>query len=175
MPQLFFTWIRRPDKQVHFEFLDNSVRQGERPRTAAFGCNRALNVLDAKCMLDVERFRKLHIEATSPESLFPNRDVLQPERNTGFIRDCLAQFEHVNFAEAQTGRVYLRIASGQLAWADRAVLQRACEDPDVRAAVLACAPDAVGASAPEPDTATLLSTIDKTHTVGTWGEDDRAG
>src|ERR1700747_3323015 len=25
MPQLFFTWVKRPDKRVHFEFLDNSV------------------------------------------------------------------------------------------------------------------------------------------------------
>jgi hypothetical protein len=35
MPQLFFTWIARTDKRVHFEFLDNSVAQGERPRTSA--------------------------------------------------------------------------------------------------------------------------------------------
>ena len=30
MPQLFFTWVRRTDKRVHFEFLDNSVPLGER-------------------------------------------------------------------------------------------------------------------------------------------------
>ena len=30
MPQLFFTWIGRTDKEVYFEFLDNSVRLGER-------------------------------------------------------------------------------------------------------------------------------------------------
>jgi len=28
MPQLFFTWIQRTDKRVHFEFLDNSVQLG---------------------------------------------------------------------------------------------------------------------------------------------------
>ena len=26
MPELFFTWVARRDKRVHFEFLDNSVR-----------------------------------------------------------------------------------------------------------------------------------------------------
>ncbi|HET8876078.1 MAG TPA: hypothetical protein VFO53_07100, partial [Casimicrobiaceae bacterium] len=33
MPDLLFTWIDRRDKDVHFEFLDNSVPNGERPRT----------------------------------------------------------------------------------------------------------------------------------------------
>ncbi len=48
MPQLFFTWVQRADKRVHFEFLDNSVRLGERPRTVAFGSNDALHVLDVE-------------------------------------------------------------------------------------------------------------------------------
>src|SRR5665213_239606 len=46
MPQLFFTWVQRSDKRVHFEFLDNSVTRGERPRTVAFGGNETLNILD---------------------------------------------------------------------------------------------------------------------------------
>ena len=31
MPELFFTWVERADKRVHFEFLDNSVRAGRAP------------------------------------------------------------------------------------------------------------------------------------------------
>src|SRR5207245_2473220 len=50
MPQLFFTWVARTDKNVHFEFLDNSVPMGQAPRTVAFGRNDTLNVLDLKCM-----------------------------------------------------------------------------------------------------------------------------
>ena len=49
MPELFFTWVQRRDKRVHFEFLDNSVPRGERPLTVAFGGNETLNVLDIKC------------------------------------------------------------------------------------------------------------------------------
>ena len=41
---------------LQFEFLDNSVAQGERPRTVAFGSNDVLNVLDVRCLLDVERY-----------------------------------------------------------------------------------------------------------------------
>lgn len=58
MPQLFFTWALRADKEVHLEFLDNTVPFGSRPRTVAFGWNGELNVLDVKSMLDVQRFRE---------------------------------------------------------------------------------------------------------------------
>ena len=34
MPRLFFTWAAKKDKTVHYEFLDNDVPEGERPRTA---------------------------------------------------------------------------------------------------------------------------------------------
>ena len=66
MPRLIFTWAKRNDKRVQFELLDNSVAAGERPRTVAFGSNRVLNVLDVKCMLDVERYRRVNVDATSP-------------------------------------------------------------------------------------------------------------
>ena len=39
IPDVFFTWVRRGDKRIQFEFLDNTVRLGERPRTVAFGDN----------------------------------------------------------------------------------------------------------------------------------------
>ena len=78
MPELFFTWVRRADKRVHFEFLDNTVTRGEPPRTAAFGWNDVLNVLDAECLFDIERFRRLDVNAQSPAALFPDATALAP-------------------------------------------------------------------------------------------------
>ena len=46
IPNVFFTWVRRSDKRIRFEFLDNTVALGERPRTVAFGDNDTVNVLD---------------------------------------------------------------------------------------------------------------------------------
>ena len=86
MPELFFTWAGRSDKRVHFEFLDNSVRQGERPRTVAFGIDDELNVLDVKCLLDVERYRRVNVDATTPATLFGDAAMLAPERNAGVPR-----------------------------------------------------------------------------------------
>src|SRR4029078_4535259 len=59
MPQLFFTWIQRTDKRVHFELLDNTVARGAPPRTAAFGWNDTLNVFDVECLVDIDRYRKI--------------------------------------------------------------------------------------------------------------------
>ncbi|MCG8548439.1 MAG: hypothetical protein MJE12_29920, partial [Alphaproteobacteria bacterium] len=55
MPELFFNWALKSRKRVHYEFLDNSVADGARPRTVAFGWNGAMNILDVKCLIDVDR------------------------------------------------------------------------------------------------------------------------
>ena len=56
IPNVFFTWVRRGDKRIHFEFLDNTVPLR---RASAHGCvrrQRDLNVLDVRRMLDIERY-----------------------------------------------------------------------------------------------------------------------
>jgi hypothetical protein len=86
MPEFFFTWIDRDDKRVHFEFLDNSVRLPARPRTVAFGWNDTINILDVGRLLDVERFRRVDVDAREPAALYPDRALLAPERNAAFLR-----------------------------------------------------------------------------------------
>jgi hypothetical protein len=175
MPQLLFTWIQRTDKRVHFEFLDNSVRLGEQPRTVAFGWNDTLNVLDVKCLLDIERYRRVNIDAGSPEVLYGNTQLLAPERNTGFFRECVGRFREVNFATQAAGCVYARLVGGKPVAVDRQMLAQACTDPDTRAGLMAAAPaifDAAPLALPSP--AHLREMIDaaRIHTLGAWG---RAG
>lgn len=172
MPQLFFTWIQRTDKRVHFEFLDNSVRLGERPRTIAFGWNDTLNVLDVKCALDVERYRRVDVNATAPELLYSDQSVLAPENNTGFLKQCIDKFREINIADQDSGRIYLRIVSGKPVWADREALERAASNPDTRAGVLAMAPAAFDRALAAPDRPMHLSEIagaKQARTLGRWG------
>ncbi len=172
MPQLFFTWIDRTDKRVQFEFLDNSVQRLERPRTVAFGWNGTLNVLDIKCLLDVERYRRVSIEATSPVDLYTDQRLLAPENNTAFLRQCIGRFHEVNFADQRSGRIYLRIVSGKLLWVDREALEHAASNPDTRAGLLATAPTVFDATNQPPDRPTYLGDIDgvdRAHTLGRWG------
>jgi hypothetical protein len=174
IPELFFTWIRRGDKQLHFEFLDNSVPLGERPRTVAFGTNDVLNVLDVKCMLDIERFRKVSIDATSPATLYPSPAALDPQRNTTFLVRCTKLFHEVNFAEQRTGRVYLHVLGGVAVWVDRHVRELASKDPDTRAglaAVDATLPRTVADSEHRPVylAESMPGGPGRRRTLGAWG------
>ncbi|MEO5701674.1 MAG: hypothetical protein ABIS17_01525 [Casimicrobiaceae bacterium] len=172
MPHVFFTWIERNDKNVHFEFLDNNVVQGQPPRTVAFGTNDTLNVLDVKRLLDVERYRKVNAAATSPEGLYVGDESLEAERNTGFLKQCVERFDHVNVADQETGRVYLRLVAGGAIWKDRALLDRAGADPDVRAGLLAMVPSVFDTALPAPDEPLVLRAqhrVEEIQTLGQWG------
>ncbi|GJE26379.1 zeta toxin family protein [Methylobacterium organophilum] len=161
MPRLFFNWALRRDKAVFFEFLDNGVPKGTRPRTIAFGTNNAMVILDAAGLIDIERFRKIDIHARCPGDVYGNVDSA-PERNAGFLRDCLRRLPRVCFAEAATGQVFARYERGRLAGIDRETLARVCTDPATCAALAAAGLPAAAERAapirealPRPDPATL--------------------
>jgi len=173
MPELFFTWAQRGDKRVHFEFLDNSVKFGERPRTVAFGWNDEMNVLDVKCMLDVERYRRVNVDARSPAELYRESALLAPERNTGFLRQCVERFRSMRFADQATGHVYLQLESGRPVWVDSEALQRALSDPDIRAGLLTTVPSALDRIANGGGQLRELTDSGAgkpTHTLGRWAD-----
>jgi hypothetical protein len=167
MPELFFTWIRRTEKRVHFEFLDNTVPRGAPPRTAAFGWNRTLNVLDVACLVNIERYRRIDIAAQSAAALHADPSVVSIERNTAFLRRCVAEFREVNFVEQATGRVWLQVIDGVAQWADADVLAQAAADPEVRAGLAAAVPQALAQPLPSR-VGVLLADDEATHTVGQW-------
>lgn len=166
MPGLFFTWALKADKHVQYEFLDNSVRLGQRPRTVAFGADGTLTILDLARILDIDRFRKINIEAQAPEAVYPDAGAMAPERNTDFLRQCARRLSCVRFAEQATGRVYARLEGGRLVCLDRAVFARMLADPDTRAAFAA-----LGANPPDAGAEPDLDRAD-THTLGAWGGED---
>jgi hypothetical protein len=176
MPQLFFTWVQRTDKRVHFEFLDNSVQLGERPRTVAFGWNDALNVLDVGGMLDVERYRRLNIDATAPEWLYRDPALLAPEQNTGFLRQCVARFPCINFADPVTGNIYLCVESGRPLWSDPEALAQALSDSDTRVGLSQTVPAVRVPVQSRPDRPRRLAEAlggRPAHTLGRWGPSDQ--
>ncbi len=67
MPRLLFSWAEQ-EKLVHFEFLDNGVPEGCRPRTVAFGTGNEINILDIKRLMDIDRFKKINLNARLPRS-----------------------------------------------------------------------------------------------------------
>ncbi len=172
MPQLFFTWIRRTDKELFYEFLDNSVPAGERPRTVAFGSHEVMNILDVGCLLDVERFRRVNVDATAPELLYREPALLAPENNTAFLEQCAQQIREINFAQQTTGRIYLRIVSGKPVWFDCEALDDAAENSDTRAGLLSIVSDLferTDRSAVARQYLRSPSAVESMHTLGRWG------
>ena len=138
MPELFFTWALSAGKRVHYEFLDNSVPEGQPPRTVAFGWNTEMTILDIKRMIDIDRFRKIDIHAHKPEEVYIDENVA-PERNVDFLKRCARWIAIINFADYRTGQVYARLEHGKWAWRDERKFAQALEDPDAKAGLLAVA------------------------------------
>jgi hypothetical protein len=172
IPDVFFTWVRRSDKRIQFEFLDNTVRLGERPRTAAFGDNETLSVLDVKATLDIERYARIDVDAAAPQYLYPDPALLVAEKNVDFLQRCVKSFRWVNFAEQASGRIYLRIERGQPVQKERAAFEKAIQTPDTLAAIRAVAPDALTGNVPDSPRPAYLNATDGPAlppTLGQWG------
>ena len=168
MPELFFTWALNAGRRVHYEFLDNSVKEGTRPRTVAYGWNREMTILDVKAMLDIDRFRKININAHAPAEVYAGDD-LTPGANVEFLKRCARMIPAINFADYDTGRVYARLEQGKWAWRDEESFARALQDPDTKAGLEAVAPNTFDPAAAAPFAQPDLAD-DKAHTLGSWGE-----
>ena len=168
MPELFFTWALIAGKRVHYEFLDNSVAEGQPPRTVAFGWNGEMTILDIKSMLDIERFRKINIYAQKPEEVYVNEN-LAPECNVEFLKRCARWIPIINFADYETGQAYARLKHGKWAWRDEQRFADVLNDPDAKAGLQAVAPNAYESTGGTTGKRTNLA-LDKAHTLGAWGE-----
>jgi hypothetical protein len=168
MPELFFTWALSTSKRVHYEFLDNSVPQGEPPRTVAYGWNTEMTILDIGRMIDIDRFRKINIHACKPEDVYRDRN-LAPEHNVEFMRRCARWIPIINFADYRTGKPYARLQHGKWAWFDERRLRNTLQDPETKAVLSAMASDVfaqiTGATEPQINVA-----AEKIHTLGRWAE-----
>ncbi len=171
IPEVFFTWALSGDKKVHYEFLDNSIALGVQPRTIAFGWNGEMNVLDIKGLLDIERYRKINVEARNPQDVYPGAAEMAPAKNVQFLVHCVRRLPVVNLADAASGTIYLRLERGKPAWVDPAALATALDDPEIRAGIEAVAPQVIDNGAPPVTARTLQDMIgmERIHTLGRWG------
>src|SRR5262249_55240192 len=133
-----------------------------------FGWNREMTVLDIKSMLDIERFRKINIQARRPaEVYFANE--LAPQRNVDFLKRCARLIPVINFADGATGRTFARLERGTWVWREEETFARMLDDADASAGLKAVAADrrdSTGGGAAAP---TDLAG-EKLHTLGAWGD-----
>jgi hypothetical protein len=167
MPELFFIWALISNKRVHYEFLDNSVADGFPPRTAAFGWNGEMTIIDIKSMIDIARFRKINIGAQAAAEVYQNVD-LSPQSNLDFLKRCVSWIPTINFADYETGQVYARLQRGNWVWRDQRRFESALEDPEANAALRAIARNVC--ASPEAEQKGADVAREKMHTIGAWGE-----
>lgn len=168
MPELFFSWVSSVDKHVHFEFLDNDVREGDVPKTSAFGWNDKMIVLDVSVMVDIERYRKVNVEATTPDQIFQPSEM-KPENNVGYIKRCTDKIDEIQFADQASAYVYARIIQGELVWCDHKYIEAQSSKSGVKVALeaLGYAGKSVGHEN-NGSTAPIDVEHEKRFTLGRW-------
>jgi hypothetical protein len=121
MPDLFLSWVLSGDKQLHFEFLDNSVEKGQLPKTAAFGWNNAMTILDVELMCAVERYKKVNVDAATAADVLTDDSAAD---HSGFIKRCLGTIKQVSFAESESGNIYAQLRDGKMLWWNKAAVEQ---------------------------------------------------
>jgi hypothetical protein len=171
IPGLFFTWALRQHMRVHFEFIDNSVAEDCRPRTVAFGLNGQMTILDLTCLLDIDRYRNINIEAKTPTAIYVNPSSRCVAKNPGFLKQCLRRIPTIILAEQNTGLIYARIVNGRLTHWNARVYRLAVRDDDTRAAFEGVVgPAQRESSIPLYDNDRLDP--NQSFTLGQWGGED---
>ena len=158
MPQLFFAWVNKEKQKIHFEFLDNSVAFGERPKTAAFGWNGQLTVLDMNCMRRMNRYQKVNIDAKGPDDVFlPGSE---PD-DDDILTDCIEMIPEVTFVDPKSLKVMGRTRKGECIWQIDGFFERS-------GLAKASANQAVEAGG-TPDEPSLNIAEESKFTIGAWG------
>ncbi|MCZ6487202.1 MAG: hypothetical protein O6703_03400 [Gammaproteobacteria bacterium] len=170
IPVIFFTWALNKKKTVYYEFLDNSVAYGEKPRTIAFGSHGELYIYNFKNMLDIVRYTKINIEATSPMEVYSDGNKMSAGANTDFLVACARKISVINFVERQSGLIYARMEGGKICWANHQLARQILNDSDTRAGFLAIASEMINDLSQIPDQASKPVPAEVLHhTMGDTG------
>lgn len=167
-PNLFFRWSASTDKTVQYEFLDNSVCEGQIPRTVAFGVNGEMTILDVEKIADIDRYKHINIGATSPTEIYAAaRGGVEANgsKDALFLRECIRRLPCVVLAEHTTGEVYARFRNGCADLYCPEVMVRAVRNPALRTLILELGVEQVSAAR---DGHRRLPRSDA-RTLGAWG------
>jgi len=120
MPKLFLNWVNKKHHKVHFEFLDNSVPYGERPKTVAFGWNGEINILDLECMRRLNRYRRVNVDATRPEDVYLEANGAEDDLLATFI----GKIPNVRFVDPASLNLCAQIQDGECIFETHGFLEK---------------------------------------------------
>ena len=145
MPKLLFKWLSSERPKYYFEFLDNSVPKGTYPELIARGTQGSMRLYRPASFIDIERFQRINVMATEPGAVEPAAEMLEVSKNLGFLQQCMAKIELIEFVDTDTDQAYLQVRRGSFEVIDADLLQRKLADETLREILSALAPDLLAA------------------------------
>ena len=149
MPKMLFKYLDAEQPDYRFFFVDNRVPKGTFPLTIAFGDRAEMTIYDPLALIDIERFQKINIHATSRDEVYPGGPVGEVASNAGFLKEVIRRIPVVTFADRASGMCYLRTRKRAIEVLDETTLARMLEDAQVRATVAEIAPTIVEERTPK--------------------------
>jgi hypothetical protein len=141
MPKLLFKWLAHKKPKFVFEFLDNSIEVGTYPPSIARGTQSQMDIFKPIALIDIERYQKINIMADSPGAIYPDQQLLEISKNTGFLQQCIRKIEHIRFVDLDSQKAYLTVNSGKFAVSDPDLLKTKLLDTDLKSIFLVIAPE----------------------------------
>ena len=146
MPRMLFKYLDAQQPDYRYFFVDNRVPKGTFPLTIAFGNRAEITIYDPLALVDIERFQKINIHATSREAVYPAGPACDVASNTEFLKKIISRVPRVTFVDRSSGVSYLRATQRQFEVLDANTLDRALQDADLRTTLHALAPEVIEAS-----------------------------
>jgi hypothetical protein len=141
MPKLLFKWLASEKPRYFFEFLDNSVAKGTYPELIARGTQGKMQIYRPRSLIDIERFQRINVLATSPEQVAAPAEQLTVANNLGFLRQCIAKFKLIEFVDENTDTSFLTIRSGSFEISNAEIFSQHLADKTLHEIVELLAPD----------------------------------
>lgn len=130
IPKLLFKWLSNNQPKFIYEFLDNDVPIDHFPLLIANGSQRKMNIFDPIGFVNIERFQKINVKATTPAEVYSDTKIFVVEKNLGFLKLCISKIETVNFIDPKSNTLYLSSNKGCLKVKDADCLASLFGDPD---------------------------------------------
>jgi len=141
MPKLLFKWLANDKPRYFFEFLDNSVPMGTYPELIARGTQGQMQIYRVRSLIDIDRYQRINVLATSPGQVAAQTEQLKVENNLGFLRQCIAKFKLIEFVDVSTDNCFMAIRSGSFEVVDTELFKQNLADDTLRDIVALLAPD----------------------------------
>ncbi|MFT4608268.1 MAG: hypothetical protein ACI8ZV_001961, partial [Chitinophagales bacterium] len=113
IPKLLFKWLSHKQPKFIFEFLDNDVPIDHFPLLIANGTQASMNIFDPMGFVNIERYQKINVMATSPDEVYSDTKKFAVESNLKFLKHCISKIESVRFIDLDSNTTYLSYHKGR--------------------------------------------------------------